>query len=46
MHSALHDKYSILDEGKMSVMMEMVMMVNVDEETEAQKGGDFLKQQH
>lgn len=31
---------------KMSVMMEMVMMVNVDEETEAQKGGDFLKQQH
>lgn len=31
---------------KMSVMMEMVMIVNVDEETEAQKGGDFLKQQH
>ena len=31
---------------KMSVMMEMVMIVNVDEETEAQTGGDFLKQQH
>lgn len=31
---------------KMSVMMVMVMMVNVDEETEFRKGDDFLKQQH
>lgn len=31
---------------KMSVMTVMVMMMNVDEETKAQKGDDFLKQQY
>lgn len=29
---------------KMSVMLVMLMIVNADEETEVQKGGDFLKQ--